>query len=174
MNPMNPMNPINKHNLLSIINNSESLNNLNGISLDELHDFFENKYNQYKLIDFLDNNTHMSYLINNLLTTTYERDDMTDIIDYLSDYQDNESLLHKLAYAGEDAGEDAYFTCTGTLISPRIVLTSAHCVLSTGLYYVQYGADQLFDDVDLLEVSATWKNPRYSASQLVNDTGDRS
>jgi len=74
-------------------------------------------------------------------------------------------------WTADDAEDDARLQCSGTLITSRIVLTAAHCVNSTGLYFVQYGADQLYDDVDLLEVAATWKNPRFSERQLVNDTG---
>ena len=74
-------------------------------------------------------------------------------------------------WMAEDAEDDARLQCSGTLITNRIVLTAAHCVNSRGLYYVRYGADQLDENTYLLEVSATWKNPRFSERQLVNDTG---
>jgi hypothetical protein len=43
----------------------------------------------------------------------------------------------------------------------------------TQLTFTTFNTEQtnLYDDTDLLEVAATWKNPRFSSRQLVNDTG---
>ncbi len=63
------------------------------------------------------------------------------------------------------------FICTGTVIQVDVVLTAAHCVLNTGFYYIKIGVDRLDEETQLIPVSATWRNPKYSASQGVNDIG---
>jgi hypothetical protein len=63
------------------------------------------------------------------------------------------------------------FICTGTVIQVDVVLTAAHCVLNTGFYFIKIGVDRLDEETQLIPVSATWRNPKYSASQGVNDIG---
>lgn len=69
--------------------------------------------------------------------------------------------------------EDGLFfvICTGSLISQDIVLTAAHCVSEPGEYAVQLKADTLFEDGELLSVSAVWSSPRYDKRSIQNDLG---
>ena len=66
---------------------------------------------------------------------------------------------------------DAIAICTGTLISSKLVLTAAHCVLEDIAYFIKFGAVNLQDSTELLAVSNRWKNPKYNPKLLGNDVG---
>ena len=89
-----------------------------------------------------------------------------EVLSASSDYPSVISIWYK-----ESLSDTPQFICTGTAIQTNIVLTAAHCVLNKGFYYVKAGVDRLEDEAQLISVPATWRNPKYSASQGVNDIG---
>lgn len=89
-----------------------------------------------------------------------------EVISASTDYPSVISIWHK-----ESLSDTPRFICTGTAIQTKIVLTAAHCVLNKGFYYVKAGVDRLEDESKFISVPATWRNPKYSASQGVNDIG---
>jgi secreted trypsin-like serine protease/enterochelin esterase-like enzyme len=71
----------------------------------------------------------------------------------------------------KNISQNAEFICTGSLIRADIVITAAHCTFDKGFYWVKLGSDTLDSDAPLLEVSGTWRDPRYSKKTITNDLG---
>lgn len=94
-------------------------------------------------------------------------------ITYGQELIDAKTLKPWVASIWELDPEDGLYApvCSGSLISQDVVLTAAHCLSESSTYAVQIKADTLFQDGELLSVSAIWTSPRYDERRFQNDLG---
>lgn len=94
-------------------------------------------------------------------------------ITYGQELIDAKTLKPWVASIWELDPEDGLYApiCSGSLISEDVVLTAAHCLSESKTYTVQIRADTLFQDGELLKVSAIWTSPRYDERRIQNDLG---